>query len=680
MTKYRRVSNVFPQVIAKPLEEDSIFTHPASVDLSANMTDRKSSQHSRLNNSNSKSNISNPNLNSYAEIEYSDDDDDVIFKNPRHRTVVNSTPSTTGLENFKKHQLNAIFPDHIPVIVRNTRPRTLNTSKNNSRTSKPVLNGNISDIPPLVRAFNNSRDVSLTKSDSSGDTWHKRLSARPSRESTKCIPPLIDTRTGRLAAPSITIDRAADFGSSRTYVNGIDYPNETKITNGIVADSYSRVSSISQQQSHPSQTQRKVRNSSAEKAFGIRDRNTYMELLKRIAPALYKSNDSERDRQQLGQLADARNAKSANQRTVVTVELLDDENDETQQKDIIDLSNDDIQMISACQKIQSSTKNERKVGLPAVEPVNSLKDRLESTPALQPDWLEKFSNVYKERSRLNKQHIIEAEENARKFSKDTEQQEKLLVDKLRNCMVHQETIILDESEEEEEEEFPEFTEEQHSIVKRALYRGSQDEVLISKFNMNITRRDIYTLVGDTWLNDEVINFYMNLLMERSEQRSSEGLPKVYAMNTFFVPRLLQSGHGAVRRWTRKVDIFSYDVIPVPVHVGQVHWCMAIIHLKQKTIKYYDSMGTPNPRLLNALEDYLREESLDKRKEPFDTSKFHKESVADAPRQMNGSDCGVFSCMFAEYITRNRQITFSQENMPYFRRKMILEIVQGKLLL
>lgn len=198
--------------------------------------------------------------------------------------------------------------------------------------------------------------------------------------------------------------------------------------------------------------------------------------------------------------------------------------------------------------------------------------------------------------------------------------------------------------------------------------------------MNITRRDIYTLVGDTWLNDEVINFYMNLLMERSEQRSSEGLPKVYAMNTFFVPRLLQSGHGAVRRWTRKVDIFSYDVIPVPVHVGQVHWCMAIIHLKQKTIKYYDSMGTPNPRLLNALEDYLREESLDKRKEPFDTSKFHKESVADAPRQMNGSDCGVFSCMFAEYITRNRQITFSQENMPYFRRKMILEIVQGKLLL
>ena len=59
---------------------------------------------------------------------------------------------------------------------------------------------------------------------------------------------------------------------------------------------------------------------------------------------------------------------------------------------------------------------------------------------------------------------------------------------------------------------------------------------------------------------------MNLIMERSEK--NESLPKVYVMNTFFVPKLLQGGHGSVRRWTRKVDIFSYDVIPIPVHVGK----------------------------------------------------------------------------------------------------------------
>ena len=78
--------------------------------------------------------------------------------------------------------------------------------------------------------------------------------------------------------------------------------------------------------------------------------------------------------------------------------------------------------------------------------------------------------------------------------------------------------------------------------------------MINKFNMQITRQDLYTLVNESWLNDEVINFYMNLLIERSELGQSMGLPKVYAMNTFFIPRLLQAGHGGVKRWTKKVSI------------------------------------------------------------------------------------------------------------------------------
>ena len=198
--------------------------------------------------------------------------------------------------------------------------------------------------------------------------------------------------------------------------------------------------------------------------------------------------------------------------------------------------------------------------------------------------------------------------------------------------------------------------------------------------MNITRRDIKTLYGDSWLNDEVINFYMNLLMERGEKSNqNKKYLKVYAMNTFFIPKLLQSGYSSIKRWTRKVDIFSYDIIPVPVHVGNVHWCMAIIHLKDQTIKYYDSMGQSNHNVLNALEDYLKSESIDKKKQNLDTSNWIIESERNVPQQMNCSDCGVFSCMFAEYLTRSHKITFSQTNMPYFRQKMVLEISKGKLL-
>uniref|UniRef100_A0A1A9ZPS9 Ubiquitin-like protease family profile domain-containing protein n=1 Tax=Glossina pallidipes TaxID=7398 RepID=A0A1A9ZPS9_GLOPL len=100
---------------------------------------------------------------------------------------------------------------------------------------------------------------------------------------------------------------------------------------------------------------------------------------------------------------------------------------------------------------------------------------------------------------------------------------------------------------------------------------------------------------------------------------------------------------------RKVDIFARDILPVPVHVGGIHWCMAIIYLKDCTIKYYNSMGIPNSNVLKALEQYLKDESMDKRKQPFDTSQFIMESVPDVPRQMNGSNCGVFSCMFADFL-------------------------------
>lgn len=92
------------------------------------------------------------------------------------------------------------------------------------------------------------------------------------------------------------------------------------------------------------------------------------------------------------------------------------------------------------------------------------------------------------------------------------------------------------------------------------------------------------------------------------------------------------------------------------------------------------MGHSNLQVLDALEKYLKDESLDKRKIPFDNTGWRKETIKDCARQMNGSDCGVFSCMFAEFTSRASPITFNQQHMPYFRNKMILEISTGKLLL
>ncbi|XP_011214028.2 uncharacterized protein LOC105233605 isoform X2 [Bactrocera dorsalis] len=363
--------------------------------------------------------------------------------------------------------------------------------------------------------------------------------------------------------------------------------------------------------------------------------------------------------------------------------------DDDEISEIIDLDDDEQQVVSACTKLNnqnaSGTKDKKKsaLRLPYVEPVNTLQERFNTSPHLKANWLEALHTKWTEKKKSRLQEVNETVNVVEKLTAERRAAELEMHERLRKIqIVDPDLLVIDdfpEPEVEEEPEFIELTPEHQARIKAAVI-GSSDQLLVSKFNLNICRRDIHTLMGQNWLNDEVINFYMNLLTERGETKhDSHGLPTVYAMNTFFVPRLLSAGHSGVKRWTRKVDIFSKDVIPVPVHVGGVHWCMAIIHLKNRTIKYYDSMGTPNPSVLKALEQYLKDESLDKRKQPFDTSQFEIESVRDVPRQMNGSDCGVFSCMFAEYITRNREITFSQQHMQYFRHKMILEIVSGELL-
>jgi sentrin-specific protease 1 len=65
------------------------------------------------------------------------------------------------------------------------------------------------------------------------------------------------------------------------------------------------------------------------------------------------------------------------------------------------------------------------------------------------------------------------------------------------------------------------------------------------------------------------------------------------MNTFFMEKLLTSDHGGVRRWTHLFDIFSFDVLAVPVHIDKIHWCLSIINMRDKAINYYDSMGNAN---------------------------------------------------------------------------------------
>ncbi|XP_045185319.2 sentrin-specific protease 1-like isoform X2 [Mercenaria mercenaria] len=310
---------------------------------------------------------------------------------------------------------------------------------------------------------------------------------------------------------------------------------------------------------------------------------------------------------------------------------------------------------------------------------------------LSENWIKEITSTYSAKARERERQLAEAEVRTKIFDERRKQDEADLERRIRRQMhIHKKAPAVvedlplsdlssseDEVEivEEEEEGLPELTSEMENVINNALSRGNPGQVLVDKFRLQITKGDIATLSGLNWLNDEVINFYMNLLMERGEK---EGCSKVYAFNTFFYPKVMSGGQAAVKRWTRRVDVLAVDYILIPVHLG-MHWCLAVINFKKKDIQYYDSMGGNNQKCLNALRQYLCDESLDKKKTEFNLNGWNSTIVKDIPQQMNGSDCGMFACKYAEYITREASITFTQEDMPYFRRRMVYEIVSAKLL-
>lgn len=107
-------------------------------------------------------------------------------------------------------------------------------------------------------------------------------------------------------------------------------------------------------------------------------------------------------------------------------------------------------------------------------------------------------------------------------------------------------------------------------MDKALGHGAPNELLVEFPIGRITRGDIITLQPQTWLNDEVVNAYFHIIVERSRKTG----PKIHAFNTFFYPKLMKTGHASVRRWTKKVDLFTIDIILIPVHLG-MHWCLAV---------------------------------------------------------------------------------------------------------
>ncbi|KAL6522840.1 hypothetical protein OROHE_016687 [Orobanche hederae] len=231
--------------------------------------------------------------------------------------------------------------------------------------------------------------------------------------------------------------------------------------------------------------------------------------------------------------------------------------------------------------------------------------------------------------------------------------------------------------------FVPLTEEEESEVSCALSISNRRKVLVSheKSNIDITVEKLQCLKPQAWLNDEVINLYLELLKEREKREPGKFL-KCHFFNTFFYKKLIGGRGGynfqSVRRWTtqRKLgyNLLECDKIFVPIH-KEVHWCLAIINNKEEKFQYLDSLRGFDYQVLDVLAKYFVDEVKDKCGEDINAGSWVQELVTELPEQENGFDCGVFMIKYADFYSRDVGLCFRQKHMPYFRRRTAKEILK-----
>ena len=210
-----------------------------------------------------------------------------------------------------------------------------------------------------------------------------------------------------------------------------------------------------------------------------------------------------------------------------------------------------------------------------------------------------------------------------------------------------------------------------------LATGKPPRELVNKFSIPIMTNDFSRLKpgaedDKSWLNDELINFYIELLKMR-DQESADCNPRYirnHFFNSFFMAKLRENGvyeYKKVKQWTKDIDIFSCNQIIIPININGNHWTLAVIDMVNKVIRYYDSMGDAGKIYLDALRLYIRDEWTHKKRTspPAWMNDWRLiEGSTSTPQQDNNNktDCGVFVLCTADLLGQGLSISFDHQDL------------------
>ena len=124
-------------------------------------------------------------------------------------------------------------------------------------------------------------------------------------------------------------------------------------------------------------------------------------------------------------------------------------------------------------------------------------------------------------------------------------------------------------------------------------------------------------------------------------------------------------------------IFDVAKIFCPINVSDSHWALIVVDNEKRSIVFYDSLQDEGRahRYLEHMLNFMTLEAKNRQRSAVDWS---IQCCRAAPQQNNGYDCGVFTIMYADYISDGLKVQFEQKHMNLFRRKICAHILRGEL--
>ena len=220
------------------------------------------------------------------------------------------------------------------------------------------------------------------------------------------------------------------------------------------------------------------------------------------------------------------------------------------------------------------------------------------------------------------------------------------------------------------------------------------------------------LLPDIWLNEDVINAYIELLLRRPVMKDKVVLrTHFYACLTLRWEETTKSdGDLSNIKWYRSGDnliekfgdFLNLDTIFIPCGLG-IHWILVLVCMKTKEICYIDSLWSDTvqhkktfkhalsdlilPALTFLANEYFKSKNIDDNsKEEYDFLQWPR-TVIDTVKQVDGNDCGVHLCMNIDFLSDNFNPYTSYEKaninkqdlsdlMDHFRLKIAVDLIRG----